>query len=323
MKKIVLAFTAGLLVGSGAVWWWRRAVVAPPLAEVTARVSPPLHRGVSLTPEQVAAAGIATSRPMTTRLVHYETGYGRVLDPAPLFTVVAEVRAADATATASAKERARVRQLHADGDNVSARALEAAEAAAARDRALAESARARLRAGWGDAFAEDITREPLLEELSTRAAGLVRVDILAGSSPAGGGPQEIIVERMTGTVSSATAQVLGPAPMADAQFQGYGYLAVLRSAPPPGTVLRASIPADGPAQDGLSVSPSAIVRHQDRTFLYVETKERTYERRSVRLGRSLAGDVVVVEGLQPTERVVTTGGQQLLSHEEMGSPDRP
>ena len=321
MKKIVLAFTAGVLIGSGAMWWWRHAVAAPPLLEATARVSPRPERGIRLTPEQVAAAGIATSLPVAARLANYETGYGRVLDPAPLFTLVAEVRAGDATSAASAKERARVQQLFADDDNVSARALEAAEAAATRDRALAESARARLRAGWGDAFVENTSREPLLKDLSARAAGLVRVDIPAGSAPARA-PQELVVERMNGTASPVTARVLGPAPQADAQFQGYGYLTVLENAPPPGTVLRALIPADGRARDALSVGSSAIVRHQGQTFVYVETKESTYERRPVALGRSLSGDVVIVEGLQPTERVVTTGGQQLLSHEQMGSPDR-
>src|SRR4030095_4619619 len=60
-------------------------------------------------------------------------GYERVLDPAPLATMAADVATAQTALNASAREFARVKALHEQGDNASLRALEAAQAAMQRD----------------------------------------------------------------------------------------------------------------------------------------------------------------------------------------------
>src|SRR3954464_10564213 len=61
-------------------------------------------------------------------------GYGRVLDPAPLAALVAELITAQAASAASEAELKRAQSLAAQ-NNASARALQTAEAAAARDQA--------------------------------------------------------------------------------------------------------------------------------------------------------------------------------------------
>lgn len=318
MKKFLLGFIAGLLVGSLAVWW--RTSVAPSAgATVPTAAIPPIRRlGLQLSAEQIAAAGITTAVPSPLRLVNHQPGYARVIDPAPLFTLVAEVEVAEAVAVASKKELARVRQLNATGDNVSARAVETAESSELRDRSLLASAQARLRTGWGDPLSEQKSREVLLSDLSTGATALVRVDVPTGE-PRSRPPHEVQLERLTGNAAAEPATVLGPVLQADPQFQGWGYLTVMRNPPPPGTLLRALIPTGGPDTAALSVPSSAILRHQGRTLVYVETAERTYERRSVTLGHSAVGDAAIVDGLSANERVVVTGAQQLLSHEQLSA----
>jgi hypothetical protein len=284
---------------------------------VPTATTPPVRRaGFELSAEQFAAAGIATAVPSSVRLANHQTGYARVIDPAPLFALVAEVEAAEAASVASEKELARVRQLNATGDNVSARAVETAEASALRDQSLLASAQARLRAGWGDSLADQRSRAALLSDLSTGMIALVRVDVPAGEVPAGP-PQELQLERLTGNAAAEPATVLGPIAQADPQFQGRGYLTVMHNPPPPGTLLRALIPTGAPDTAALAVPSSAILRHQGQTLVYVEMTERTYERRSVTLGPSTAGEAAIVEGLSANERVVVTGAQQLLSHEQL------
>jgi|CXWL01.1.fsa_nt_gi hypothetical protein len=318
MKKLLLGFIAGLLLGGLAVWW--RTSAAPSADATVPTAAMPLIRriGLELSAEQFAAAGITTAVPSPLRLVNHQTGYARVIDPAPLFVLVAEVEAAEAASVASEKELARLRQLNATGDNVSARAVETAEASTLRDRSLLASAQARLRTGWGDPLSEQKSREALLSDLSTGATALVRVDVPTGESPTRP-PHEVQLERLTGNAAAEPATVLGPVLQADPQFQGRGYLTVMRNPPPPGTLLRALIPTGGPDTAALSVPSSAILRHQGRTMVYVETAERTYESRSVTLGHSAAGDAAILDGLSANERVVVTGAQQLLSHEQLSA----
>lgn len=318
MKKILLGFIAGLLLGGLAVWWRTHGAASALPVAPDPGIPPVRHSRLELSPEQFAAAGIATVAPSPIRLTSRQTGYARVIDPAPLFALVAEVEAAEAASIASEKELARVHQLNATGDNVSARAVETAEASALRDRSLLASARARLRTGWGDSLSEQKSRHALLSDLSTGSIALVRVDVPAGDSPASP-PQGLQLERLTGDKAAEPATVLGPISQADPQFQGRGYLTAMHNPPPPGTLLRALIPTGEADTAALAVPSSAILRQQGQTLVYVEVTERTYERRSVTLGPSTAGDAAIVEGLSANERVVVTGAQQLLSHEQLSA----
>ena len=80
-------------------------------------------------------------------------GYGRVLDPAPLATLLVEGASARASLDASTKEYERLKTLFAQDQNVSARSLETAEVALKRDQILVEAANTRLALSLGKAVA--------------------------------------------------------------------------------------------------------------------------------------------------------------------------
>jgi cobalt-zinc-cadmium efflux system membrane fusion protein len=57
----------------------------------------------------------------------------------------------------------------------------------------------------------------------------------------------------------------------------------------------------------LTVPQSAIHRESGDTFVLVEKAKDEYERRAVKLGADVDGTVEILQGLEPGERVVTTG----------------
>ena len=244
-------------------------------------------------------------------------GYGRVLDPAPLIALVAEVETTRATLAASEKEFARVRQLHAENANASAQAVESAEAAAQRDRTAANSARGRLIASVGHELADTADLGRMVAALEEGRA-LARVDVPAGDTPLVA-PKTVRLGLVAGG-EMFDATVLGPAPSADAQVQGAAFLVLLRDhAAPVGAALRAAVPAPGETKQVLVLPRGAFVRHEGGVFVYVQTDQGGYERRLVTLGPALADGVVVTEGVAAKDQVVVTGAQQLLATELLGS----
>src|SRR5262249_4273060 len=108
--------------------------------------------------------------------------YGRVLEPAPLAVLVAEIASAAAALEASSKEFQRLKLLHSEGQNVSARALEAAEAATKRDQIALDVAQSKLLSGWGKGIASQPDLPAFVRSLTTLETALVRVDLPLGEA---------------------------------------------------------------------------------------------------------------------------------------------
>jgi len=74
-----------------------------------------------------------------------------------------------------------------------------------------------------------------------------------------------------------------------------------------GTYARVTIESSSPA--GVVQVPSAavLIKNGVRSVVYVETHERTFEPRDVRVGHSIDRQVSVLAGLEPGERVVVRG----------------
>ncbi len=315
MKKILVGLLSGLVLGGAATWLLLSRSVAPAsdaIAPAAEKAGPGLH----LSKEQVAQAGLSIAVPGSVRLVPEVTAYGRVLDSAPLLTLAADLAAAQATLSASEKEFARLKALHEQGENASAQAVETAEAAAQRDRSALDSVRARLNAGWGPALASRTDLPGLLRILADGQASLARLDLLPGDRPASA-PGSARVGALADESALREAEVLGPAPTVDPQMQGTGYLVLLRGTglPPPGSALRAFLPAGGGEQVALVVPRTALVQHQGSVFVYVQTGDGVFARKLVELGRVRPEGIAITGGLGAEDRVVTVGGQQLLSTE--------
>jgi hypothetical protein len=245
-------------------------------------------------------------------------GWGRVLDPAPLAALLTEAASARVALQASTREFERLKVLYSQDHNASARALEAAEATLTRDRIQLESAQARLLLGWGKAVAAREDLAELVHSLVAQEQALVRVDLPLGESPktapAGGRLAPVAAPD-----HPIPAQILGPAPAADAQLQTDGFLLLARTdGLVPGTVLAAWLTLAGPQRSGVLVPRNAVLRHEGETFVYRQTGADTFQRRAVTLEHPSGTGWFVAAGLQPQENVVVVGAQQLLSEELKG-----
>ncbi len=323
MKKVLLGIIAGLALGAVASWLvLRHAGAEPAKAEVAAApAEKPKDNPLHVPPAKRAAAGITLAKPASATLSPEVAAYGRVLDIAPLVTLVAELETARAAAAASEKDAARVKKLFEADANASAQAYEAAEATAVRDRAAVASARARLLAGWGPKLADAAGSSLSVEELE-KGATLARIDLLPGDVPAA--DLKKINLGLLGGTELVEADVLGASPVADPQLQGASFLAIVHGhSLPAGAALRATLPGPGEAEKVLTLPRTAVVYHQGSAWIYVLGEEDTFERKIVTLGRTVGDNVVIATGVEEGDQVAVTGAGQLLSAELQvgGAPD--
>ena len=244
-------------------------------------------------------------------------GYGRVLDPAPLASLVAELVSARATAEASQKELERLKVLSAQ-NNTSARALQAAEAAAQRDRALVDSVQRRFLVAWGSAIGDHPALAGLIQSLATGENALVRIDLPAGevlkTQPLGAR-----LFALSDESNAVEAEFIETAPAVDAQTQGQGFLFLVKS-PHPGFVTGVAVigylKIAGTPQSGVVIPRVAVTRFNGKPWIYLQSAEDTFLRREISLERPLAEGWFVTQGMKPGDRVVVGGAQMLLSEEQ-------
>ncbi len=244
-------------------------------------------------------------------------GYGRVLDPAPLMVLAAELASAQAALASSQKESDRLKLLN-EGKNASDRALQGAESTARRDQILVESLRARLSLGWGKLIAERTDLPAFLRSLASLESALVRIDLPAGdsttASPVGA---RIVVAAEEGT--PVAAEFFGPATTIDPQNQGQGFLFLVKKASRrlmPGTALVGYLNLPGEPEGGWIVPDSCVVRHTAQGWIYVQTGDDRFARRRIPLDHPTENGWFVQKGVGANERVVVSGAQALLSEEQ-------
>ena len=315
MKKSPLFFLLGLVIGGLIVGLVLRRTSDPEAKAAVPAPAPPEESAE----KPKAGNDLAVAAPTATTLSPEITGYGRVLDPAPFVALAADAGAAQAAADASASELARVTLLHDQGENASLQAVEAARAAAQRDSIQLMAARAHLISGWGREAAGRSDFAALARDLAEGKATLLRIDLPpeeALASP----PPTARVSPLTGPPAWSDANVLGAAPVSDAQVLGSSYLAVWLGRPPAiGTALRASMAKPGQPQAALLVPRDALVRYEGGTFVYVQKEKGGYEKRLVEVARTVPAGVILASGIGAEDRVVVTGAQQLLATEVLGS----
>ena len=111
------------------------------------------------------------------------------------------------------------------------------------------------------------------------------------------------------------ANSAGQAAMYFANYARRVVMLVRGSSLRPGAVVTAWLGTLGPAENGVIVPRSAIVRHEGGAFVYVQSSDDAFERRRVELTRPTENGWFVDEPLRPGERAVVAGAQQLLSEE--------
>ena len=324
MKQTIIGIIIGLALGGGVTWTLLNRHEHGEEKKAEHKEESRVQHGTNgetflkLDKEAHEHAGLKTAALAAVTLAPEAKGYGRVLDPAPLATVMVEIATARATLDASLKDHQRLKTLHEQNQNVSTRALETAEAAVKRDQIAFDAAQLRLVAGYGKAIVAQPDLPALIRALSAQEVALARIDLPLGeilSAPPLGG-------RLAAASANAVpfdAELLGPAPNTDPLAQGQGFLFLLKHASlPPGAALTGWLKLPGEAQAGVIVPREALLRHEGGVFVYAQTGDLTFERKEIELDRPLAAGWFVREGFKAGDKLVIVGAQQLLSEELRG-----
>lgn len=326
MNRIVLTIFLTAALAGGGVWWLMHDKGTAPAAP--AEKPPDEEAGASgvthdeqgnsvvkMADDDQGDAGIVVANPAPGQWSPEVKAYGRVLDPAPLVTLINELASAQSAATASAQELDRQKILSAQ-TNTSARALQTAEAASRHDQLALQAARQSLALDWGEALAQRDDLPALAESLVTRQAAIVRVDLPGGEALSA---PPIQARLITLSAKTAEAKYVGPAMSVDAQLQGQGHLFSVQPNAiglVPGEACTAWLQMPGDPLNGVIIPRDAVVRAEGAGWVYVINKGgESFTRRKISLDRPTGDGWFVGEGIKPGEFVVVTGAQTLRSEE--------
>ncbi|HZL79499.1 MAG TPA: hypothetical protein VFC17_11660 [Candidatus Limnocylindrales bacterium] len=244
-------------------------------------------------------------------------GYGRVLDPAPLASLAADLDSARTALAASQKEFERLKSLN-EQKNASDRALQVAEVTTRREQIQTEALHAQLVLTWGKAIAEQPDLTAFVHSLISLGSVVVRIDLPAGEVLSAV-PVSARVFTSNAESNAISAEFLGPAPNIDPQTQGQGLLFFVKTNPTrlvPGTAVEGYLRLPGENLNGFIIPDSAVVRFADQGWIYLQTGQETFTRQKISLDHPQESGWFVQEGINTNARVVVSGAQALLSEEQ-------
>jgi hypothetical protein len=263
--------------------------------------------------------GLRVQTPTVTQMQPELKGYGSVVDPGPLASLTAELISAHVAADTSQREFERLKALAAQA-NASVRSLQAAEGAAKRDVVLVESLRTRLTLGWGKTLLEREDLPAFVKSLTSGERTLVRIDLPPG-------------ERLNTPLSTARLVPLGDnqhpaaaeffdtATTVDPQTQGQGLFFLIAGSPAgfsPKAAVTGYLKAAGQPSTGVLVPSAAVIRHEGKAWVYVQTGDQEFTRREISLDRPADGAWFISSGVTDKDRLVVRGAQTILSEELSG-----
>lgn len=332
MRKFTHALlTLVVLLGLGWTLWIgvRKQREKPASEEAAAEAGAPEEEKpedfvVNLEKEKWEALALEMGEPEKTELQPQRIAFGRVLDPTPIVTLDGDLAAAEAALAASRAENERTQKLLATGENTSRKAAETAEAQFRGDEIKADGLRRRALIEWGTLLpaTDAAKRRAFVEQLVRGDAALIRVDVLPG---------DVLVEQprkarlvVLGRESQPIeALSITAAVDVDAKTQAQGFM-VRVDQPPfplrPGMALTAWLELAQPPRAGFAVPRSAVLRHDGRTWVYMQEEAEKFVRKPVVLDTPLDGDkgwFISAEGggIKADDLLVVTGAQSLLSEE--------
>jgi hypothetical protein len=242
------------------------------------------------------------------------TAFGRVADPLVFTAAAADYETARAAAAASQNDLERTKSLAAQ-ENASSRTLEAAQATAARDSFALQSQRAKFTAEWGSKLAAQTNLAEYAEHLQAGDISLVKVTLPSGTFlnqlP---GPAKIFIFNYENNfVVAGVADSLSVDPTTQMQM----LLFSVKQKLPPNVAVAARVKLVEKPAVGVTIPSAAILRYDNKGWVFVQTGAKDYSRRQIPLDNAVAGGFFSAE-LSPTNRIVVTGAQTLLSAELSG-----
>jgi|YelNatPaOPRAMG01_1025707.scaffolds.fasta_scaffold02915_12 hypothetical protein len=280
---------------------------------------------VRLTAAELEKAGLRTAPLQPMERTPEATAYGVILDPAPLIALNGEIASAQAALDASRAEFERAKRLHANGQNVSLKSMQAAQAKFRADQARFAQLGQQLADRWGRAIARlsPERRSEMVLGLARRQIAVARVSLPAGQTLASK-PRGARVVVLGYEKHPLKTSLVSFAPSVDPSLQGETFLLELK-APDfplvPGAAVTAYLRSGAPPEEGVILPRSAVVRFNNKAWVYVRLDANDFVRREVSLTVPLAHGWFLPDGLSPGTRVVVTGAETLLS-DELGASHR-
>ena len=281
----------------------------------------PQAEGLTLKPEEIARAGIATAPAAPTQHAPESTGYALVVPREAIAQAVAELTTAAAVERQSRAALARSRGLAGTPGAAPVESQEAAERQAAVDRAALVLAERRLSATYGSSAPwKDNYDSPLLSALAAGETRLARVTFPLGSLGATT-PARLRFSRLSaaaggGSVESASVW----AAPADANIPGRSFFALLKGGDASeGERLLARAPV-GAAEAGVIVPFSAAVISGGKYWCYLEVAPGSFVRTEIDTSMPTDDGYFVSSGIAPGAQIVTRAAGELLAREMNPSP---
>lgn len=263
---------------------------------------------VSLSRHQAAA--FPTERAESVMATEELGALGRVLDPLPLLQAWGGLSSARTRRINAERDLERVRALAVHSDNASARELEAAELTATEARSALALALAQVRAVWGTTEEAKLAR--WAAALARSEIAIARIELPAGERSLN--PRSVRVSAPGLDASMRATSVIGPAGAMDPALQGRALLVALTPDPPPqGTALTAWVEGAGQPVRGVFLPASAVVWQEGVPLAFVSLAPNQFTRRTLELAAPRGDGFLVTRGVDPGERFVRVGAQQLLS----------
>lgn len=329
MKRAILFILLGVVLGGSTVWLARHGVIAKPGSEESAETKPVEEEEpkttithdkngnvvINMSDEMQGDAGIVVGTPKAAQFAPELKAYGHVLDPTPIAAMLSELDSALAARISSSSELAILRTLSAQG-NASPRTLQAAEATALRDDIAVRSVRDRLLLTWGEAIAGRSDLSNFARSLTAQEAALIRLDVPAGEKQS----LTLTTARLVTLAGDSTdAEFLGAAANVDPQFQGEGFLFLVKPNSlrlKPGQGIQGFLRLPGEPLKGVIVPREAIVRTEGKGWVYVLNEGgESLTRKEIALDRPTGSGWFVTGAVTAGDHVVIVGTQTLLSEE--------
>lgn len=280
---------------------------------------------VELSAETQQRAGVAVQRLEAVMMPEQRDTMARVLDPAPLLQLDADLIAARASRYATRAEASRAHQLYADEQNVSGKVRDSTKAMYQADEARVLMLNRRLRLEWGSAIADlrEAERSRLADALAAGETQLVRVEIPLGTPDSLNFEQAQLLPSDGGL--SIGARILGPLRDADPKLLSRGVLARVEGAAgrlPLGSPMMARLAVRDSLRAGVVLPRSALIRYEGQTWTYVQRDATHFERRAVDLSLQLPSGWFVAQAYAVGEPLVVVGAMQLLAAEKAARPSQ-
>jgi hypothetical protein len=279
---------------------------------------------VTLEKEKWKALGVEKDTPEPAELRPRRMAFGRVLDPTPLVTLDGDLASAEAALAASRAEYERSQKLLASGENTSRKNAETAEAQFRADEIKVSALQRRALMEWGPSFAvtDPKPRRALVDQLVRGDVSIVRVDLLPGDAMPEE-PKRAVLLVLGRDKEPIVTESIAAAADVDPKTQAQGYLLRVEQAPfplRPGMALTAWLELPQPPRAGFAIPRSAVLRHDGRTWVYVQEEEEKFVRKPVYLDSPLEGEKgwfvdAKIGGVGAEDLLVVTGAQSLLSEE--------